>query len=261
MTHRLLAAALIFLACTGVASAYTVVLKDGRRLQVQDSYRIVNNIVVFTLSDGKRTSVSLENINVSATERANRQQSGDFQKTATGPLPIGDENTSPAQLAAAAAKRPKITRTLVNSDFGGARRRVSDPDAETAAAKKPEAEAPASRAAAVNPKETEEYWQERARPLLTEIQVQQELLNMLGNQASELERKIDRQGRSFTVLQSPSGLVVLPQTQQLTSEQLELNRVRDRMNDVRTELTRARIRYAALQEEARRLDVPPGWLR
>lgn len=41
------------------AADYVLVLRDGRRLEVRDEYRIVNEVAVFTTLDGRRISIAL----------------------------------------------------------------------------------------------------------------------------------------------------------------------------------------------------------
>lgn len=60
------------------AQAYTLVLKNGQRIEVAAKYRIVNNVAVFTQANGKRFSVELNNINIDATEAANGESAGAF---------------------------------------------------------------------------------------------------------------------------------------------------------------------------------------
>ncbi|MFQ3591557.1 MAG: hypothetical protein SNJ67_14845, partial [Chloracidobacterium sp.] len=85
---------LVTLLWSGTASAadYILVLRDGKRLDVRAEYRIVNDVAVFTTSDGKRVSISLVNIDIAATERVNGQGDGEFRAKAGLPRVIGADN-------------------------------------------------------------------------------------------------------------------------------------------------------------------------
>ncbi len=259
MMQRFIIAFLLLLVWSGSALAYTVILKDGRRVEVRETFRQVNSVVVFTKSDGKPFSVSVTNIDIPATEKANRQRPGDFQNNMGGALPITDGDApAPAVAQKSPRKSPaRPARVLTNADFGGGR--ASDPEPVTSPSLPP-AQAPASNSSPSEDPETEAYWQGRVRPILMEMQIQVQLYNSLVRQANDLEQKIEQQGRSYTIVRGVGGYVYLPQENN-SVEKLELARIRDRMNDVNAQLTSLRVRYAYIQEEARRKGIPPGWVR
>lgn len=259
---RIALVGLLLLVWSASAAAYTVVLKDGRRLDVKEAYRLVNTVVIFTKPDGKPVSVSLVNIDVAATEKVNRQKPGEFRQTASDPLPIPDGDAPKVTVAQNPMKKPatRPLRTLTNADFGGGRSGVADPEpAPRADTAERRTDGPSTRPTS-DERETEGYWQGRVRPLLTEIHIQSELYRSLADQADRLQRQIQTNGGSYTVVRTAGGYVYVPQ-EAVSAEKLELLRVRDRLNDVNAQLTSLRIKYAYIQEEARRLGVPPGWVR
>ncbi|HMZ81504.1 MAG TPA: hypothetical protein PLL06_17525 [Acidobacteriota bacterium] len=289
MKKPLLAAFLVVASWTASASAYTVILKDGRRLEVQENYRIVNDIAVFVLADGKRFSVSVNNVDIAKTEMANHQGIGEFVQRAGAPLPILDSDVpavkpTPAMKDKAAVARAKtpITRTLVNADFEtykqrrGDSKKNKDTTPETPPTSEVAAATPAFQPPPIDPvldRKSEAYWRERARPLLTEMAVQEELIGILQNQLSQLEANRGRGQTSYSTIQTPGGVVIngnggyynpgstvlIPQTN--TSGQDFETKVRERLMEARLNLTAVQIRYNALTEEARRAGVPPGWTR
>ncbi len=263
---------------SGVALAadYVLVLRDGKRLEVRDEYRIVNEVAIFTTSDGRRISIALANIDIAATERVNGQGDGAFRAQARPPRAIGaDDRTAP--LAAATPPPPttpkpasttaqKSVRTLTNADFGGTMRH--------AAAARTQPGAPAPNAAERTKESTpsgqdpnlamandEAYWRGRARTLLMEIYTQQEIIRSLSSQAQGLQRRIDQQGPSFFLVRDRFGNRVLLPQEVMTAEKQELINVNERIRDAQARLTGLYVQYTVLQEEARRLGVPPGWLR
>lgn len=52
--------------------AYTIVLQDGSRVQAQEKYEIRNGRAYFTLTNGTRTFIEADQIDVAKTEQANR---------------------------------------------------------------------------------------------------------------------------------------------------------------------------------------------
>ncbi|WP_058867627.1 hypothetical protein [Chloracidobacterium thermophilum] len=262
---------------SGVALAadYVLVLRDGKRLEVRSEYRIVNEVAIFTTSDGQRISIALANIDIAATERVNGQGDGAFRAQARPPRAIGaDEHTTPLVAATPppTPSRPvsttaqKPVRTLTNADFGGTTRH--------AAAARPRQSAPVPNTAERTTGSTspgsdlnlarandEAYWRGRAQNLLTEIYTQQEIIRSLSSQAQSLQRRIDQQGATFLLGWDGFGNRVLLPQEVMTAEKRELISVNERIRDAQARLTGLYVQYTVLQEEARRLGVPPGWLR
>lgn len=198
-----------------LTSAYTLVLKDGRRLEIREQYRIVKDIAVFTLADNTRFSLSLEKINIAETELANGLTAGLFLKNTSAPSKETDNTTKADDnpITASRATSHKIT----NSDFDKyrIRREETNKDATERAAAKVASNLAANPAAnpnltgaVVNPvnpavsaqtaaqtafdadlaqyreeqKNKEIYWRTRARTLLTQMRVEEEQLALLRGQ-------------------------------------------------------------------------------
>jgi hypothetical protein len=184
--------------------AYTIVLKGGSRLEVQDKYRVVKDIVVVTLPNGNRQSMSLQKIDIGATEQANGQPAGDFLKNAVEPATAAD---AAASQAAVDPDDPKLAkkpmRRVTNSDFEQYRTRRKPPTEKDAGAS---AEGDAANIAS-NPakignnsymvlnsterdrinfqvrreieKQRETYWRTRSRTLLTRLRAEEEQIAAL----------------------------------------------------------------------------------
>lgn len=275
---KLVAAACFLVGCWSLtATAYTVILKDGRRFEAQGTYRLVNNIAVFTLPDGRRTSVSVANIDIAATEIANNQDTGGFVRQAGAPLPIVDGTTN-ASAATASNAKPRITRKLINADFevfrqrreSNEKTRPKSPDTNPTLAF---AETPVTKP--VDERSTERYWRDRANPLLTEMAVQEEMITLLQQQLGTLEATNRRYGTNLGIYQTPGTVVfgrngagyypgstiIVPPNQTPTTEQQQELRVRERLLDAQLRFNDLQIRYNELVDEARRANVPPGWVR
>ncbi len=262
---------------SGVALAadYVLVLRDGKRLEVRDEYRIVNEVAIFTTSDGRRISIALANIDIAATERVNGQRDGAFRSQARPPRAIGaDERTTPL-VAAASPPTPskpvsttaqKPVRTLTNADFGGTMRHAATARTRPGApapnvAERTKDSTPSGQDPNLAMANDEAYWRGRARTLLMEIYTQQEIIRSLSSQAQGLQRRIDQQGPSFFLVRDRFGNRVLLPQEVMTAEKQELINVNERIRDAQARLTGLYVQYTVLQEEARRLGVPPGWLR
>ncbi|MGQ9897659.1 MAG: hypothetical protein ACUVR8_08920 [Acidobacteriota bacterium] len=259
------------------AADYLLVLRDGKRLNVREEYRIVNEVAIFTTSDGRRISIALANIDITATERVNGQQDGAFRAQAQPPRVIGaDGQVAPLVAATPLATSPKPastiaqkpTRTLTNADFGGTARYAP----KSSVRPKPSAQTPnvaeqTTSTALPQPDSTlvmandEAYWRGRVRMLLLEIYTQQGIIQSLSGQAQGLQRRIDQQGATFLLGRDAFGNMIMLPREVMTAEKRELMNINERIRDAQARLTGLYVQYMALQEEARRLGVPPGWLR
>src|SRR2546422_4659731 len=165
------AALLLMLAIT--ASAYTLVLRNGQRLEIPSEFTLTKTTLTYEISPGFNKTMQLVLIDVAATERANHEAPGGFFKhTEESPVVV-----QPA---------PQATRTLTNRDLVAVRqRRIESEQAYETRRKelglptveetrrRQEAEGAALRAdlreASVAKAREETYWRERARELRTQI--------------------------------------------------------------------------------------------
>lgn len=279
-----------------IANAYTLVLKDGRRIEVKEKYRIVNDVVIFTLPEGNRFSISLDKINISATELANGVESGAFVKNTTEPEKIADKEatnkTTIVDEDPILASRP-TARKITNSDFEKYRVRREEmmKDVANRASTKAESAPPVPDPAAEKDaaflaqrrekeKNKEAYWRGRSKALLTELRVQEE-------QIASLEGEVENSRRiqtppNVSVYNAPapyiypgpgvriggipigiggnvnsgSSVVVINQGQNNNGRS-----VQDRLMELRLRRQETIIRYQEMCEEARRDGALPGWLR
>jgi hypothetical protein len=77
-TSRVVVAALVFAFTAVSASAYTIVMRDGRRVSIPDEFTVTNSTVTYEVGSGIQISIQLASVNVAATERANGEASGSF---------------------------------------------------------------------------------------------------------------------------------------------------------------------------------------
>src|SRR5438445_11541682 len=97
-------ALLVTLAIT--ASAYTVVFRDGRRMEIPSEFTLTRTTLTYEISPGFNKTMLLSLIDVAATERANHEASGSFFKHR-------EESPSDDQSEPVA----RATRTLTNRDL------------------------------------------------------------------------------------------------------------------------------------------------
>src|SRR5712691_9065422 len=103
---RIAEAAILLLTLSVVASAYTIDLRDGRRIEVASDFTLTKSTLTYEIAPGISRTVQLILVDVAATERANNQAPGSFAKQAEQKL------TTPAPPVL-----PRAQRTLTNRDL------------------------------------------------------------------------------------------------------------------------------------------------
>jgi hypothetical protein len=106
--------AVVFLVLTAtVASAYTLVMRNGRRLEIPNEFTISGSTLTFTAGPGIQITHQLSGIDIAATERANREAPGSFLARASAP---------PQVVAPQGQTQPRAQRSITNRDLEGYRR-------------------------------------------------------------------------------------------------------------------------------------------
>jgi len=100
------------LALSGTVAAYTVVFRDGHRLEAPAVFTLTATTLTFEAAPGISRTVQLILIDVAATERANNEAPGSFLKHGQGNL-----------AAAPALPAGHAQRTLTNRDLESSRQR------------------------------------------------------------------------------------------------------------------------------------------
>jgi hypothetical protein len=239
--RRILFAVCILTLLPIMAQAYTLVLKDGRRIEVRNQYRLVNDIAVFTLPEGNRMSIAIEKINISETELANGDEPGMFVKNATNPPKVsekkgdsssGDQAKNDEEENPIAANGRPGAKRLTNNDFeryrvrreemarDAARRNeaktgknpatVPTTEEEKTASAKPAPQTESEKEAELLAKRRElekskeEYWRGRAKTLLTEARVLEEQIAVVQAQLEDNRRNPANQNPNVSVYSSPN---------------------------------------------------------
>lgn len=155
------AAASCLLFCA-VALGYTVVLRDGRRVEIPDRFSVSRTALTYEAAPGIQVSIMLAKIDIEATERANGEPSGSLLARAA--------QTSPAA--------PRSSKGLTNDEINRARRARGQPPIGQEGQRreleqKDEAEAERLRLEAERREREraaqEAFWRERARALREQL--------------------------------------------------------------------------------------------
>ena len=113
--------AVLFLAVTvSVVNAYTVVMRDGRRVEIPNEFTVTNSTLTYEVSNGFQITIQLNTIDIAATERANGEAQGSFLRRASAPqVPVQrapQTRRASAQRSITNANLEKYRRARVDSE-------------------------------------------------------------------------------------------------------------------------------------------------
>jgi hypothetical protein len=104
----------LLLAIGVTASAYTLVLRDGRRIDIPSEFILTRTTLTYELAPGFNQTLLVTLIDIAATERANSESAGGFFKHREAAPPTTPANSQPVGPA---------VRTLTNFDLDAVRQR------------------------------------------------------------------------------------------------------------------------------------------
>ena len=188
---RIAASAILLLALSVVASAYTIVLRDGRRIEVTSDFTLTKLTLTYELAPGVSRTVQLILVDVDATERANNDAPGSFAKHAEQKLTASSPSISPrSQRTLTNRDLESIQQRRIESERTYEKRRIelSLPSIEEWR-RRQEREETATRAWLRERSRTqareESYWRERASALRSEIVAVDAQINYLRARLTE----------------------------------------------------------------------------
>lgn len=108
LISRVVVATLVLALGVLSANAYTIVMRDGRRLEIPDKFSVTSSTITYEAGSDIQVTIQLNTVDVAATERANGEAPGAFLRKAGAPAP--------------AASRPRAGRSITNADLEPYRR-------------------------------------------------------------------------------------------------------------------------------------------
>jgi hypothetical protein len=84
---RILFAVLFLCLTVSAVNAYTVVMRDGRRVEIPNEFTVTNSTLTYQVGNGFQVTIQLNTVDIAATERANGARTGSLlQKAAAAPV-------------------------------------------------------------------------------------------------------------------------------------------------------------------------------
>ena len=101
------------------ASAYTLVFRNGNRMEIPDEFTVTRTTLTYEMAPGFQKTILVSLIDIGATERANNEPWGSFFKRSQ----IAQQRAQTSQTPQPDEPRPQATRTVTNSDLAAIRQR------------------------------------------------------------------------------------------------------------------------------------------
>lgn len=167
---------------TATVSAYTVIMRGGRRIEIPSKFVVTTSTLTYEVSAGVQVTLNLAAIDIPATETANNELPGSLlrrvTKEATASYVRADQEAS-----ATRSSTLPLRHTVTNSDLESSRRRRLESESAYERRRKelglPSVEQSRRQAALesdsiatetrTSERESESYWRARATELRTEI--------------------------------------------------------------------------------------------
>lgn len=172
-------AALFLVLTATVVNAYTIVMRDGRKVEIPNEFTVTNTTLTYETAPGIQVTIQLAAVDIAATERVNGQAPGNF-------LAAGAKPQAPAPVQ---AQRLTATRSITNKDLEGYRRARLDSERERADLGLPSIEDRRREVEDIDERTQEQiremrsreeldFWRNRAMTLETEMAATQEQMRV-----------------------------------------------------------------------------------
>lgn len=83
--NRLFLAALFLIFSVSVVSAYTVVMRDGRRVEIPNEFTVTSSTLTYDVGNGIQVTIQLNTVDVASTEQVNGEARGSLLQRANAP--------------------------------------------------------------------------------------------------------------------------------------------------------------------------------
>jgi hypothetical protein len=178
---KLLTVVLFLFLTVSAANAYTIVMRDGRRVEIPNEFTVTSSTLTYEVSNGFQKTILLNAVDIAATERANGEPMGSLlQRTA-----------APKSVPKTAQTRARAGRSITNQDLEVYRKARVENEAQRKDLGLPSLEERQREVAGIEDRTLEQvrtmraqeeaYWRSRADALRAEME------------ANEAQREFSRQ--------------------------------------------------------------------
>jgi hypothetical protein len=176
MTLRRVFFAIVFLALTvSAVNAYTVVMRDGRRVEIPNEFTVTNSTLTYEVSNGFQVTIQLNTVDIAATERANGEPAGALLRKADAPAAVPNVPQTRAARSITNKDLESYRKTRVENEraYDEQRRELGLPSAEERRREVAEIEDRTLEQVRRMRAQEEDYWRVRAEAARAEMAAQE----------------------------------------------------------------------------------------
>jgi hypothetical protein len=166
---KILFAPLFLFLTVSAVNAYTIVMRDGRRVEIPNQFAVTNSTLTYDVGTGMQVTIQLNTVDIEATERANGEARGAFLMKADMPKVDGEP----------ASQTRRAGRSITNGDLEKFRRTRVESESQRQQLGLPSLEQRRDETAAIEDRTMEQvrnmraqeeaYWRGRADALRAEM--------------------------------------------------------------------------------------------
>jgi hypothetical protein len=176
MTLRRMFFAVVFLALTvSAVNAYTVVMRDGRRVEIPNEFSVTSSTLTYEVSNGFQVTIQLNTVDIAATERANGEPTGSLLQKAGAPAAVPGTTQTRARRSITNKDLEVYRKARVENEraYDELRRELGLPSAEERRREVAEIEDRTLEQVRRMREQEEAYWQSRAEAARAEMAAQE----------------------------------------------------------------------------------------
>ena len=114
---RIFFAALFLSLTVSAVSAYTVVMRDGRRVEIPNVFTVTNSTLTYDVGTGMQVTIQLNTVDIAATERANSESVGALLRRPSAPVvPVEPQRRTNAGRTVTNAELEKFRHARVENE-------------------------------------------------------------------------------------------------------------------------------------------------
>ena len=174
---RILFAALFLSLTVSAVNAYTVVMRDGRRVEIPNEFTVTNSTLTYEIGNGFQVTIQLNTVDIAATERANGAPTGSLLQKAVAPavVPATPQTRTHAGRSITNQDLEVYRKARVENDLAYEKQRqeLGLPSAEERRREVAEIEDRTLEQVRRMREQEEAYWRTRAEAMRAEMAVQQ----------------------------------------------------------------------------------------
>ncbi len=250
------------------ASAYTLVLRSGGRVDIGESYRLDGSRIEYRSSAGEARRLELADVDLQATARANGESVSAFVDRAS------KRATAPDASSHVARQTDETAVSVTNADLEPYRVEREQLDADYQARhpevlRAPRMPVPANDDRARQAATVEQQWRDEARAFRDQIDAEQSQINGIRDDIADRQKYPFKYGLDYRYNFGNTPIIrrggqyysaTNPLYPSLRAEE-EFSQLNSRLIDLEIQHRATLSRWNSFLERARRAGVPPGWLR